>query len=95
MTDQYIKVPTSILVDKTLSLKAKGLYALILSFPSSWTCSIQYLVEEAKESKHCIRSAIQELEIHGYLERRQLLDEHGCFWGMEYELKVRECDDTK
>lgn len=85
--DSYIKIPGGVVSDKALSLRAKGLYAIILSLPSSWTCSIQYLTEESEESKHVVCKTVQELESKGYLERRQIIDENGCFAGMEYVLK--------
>lgn len=85
--DSYIKIPGGVVSDKALSLRAKGLYAMILSLPSSWTCSIQYLTEESGESKHVVCKTVRELESKGYLERRQIIDENGCFAGMEYVLK--------
>lgn len=89
--EQHVKMPRSVLSDKSLSLKAKGLYALILSLPTSWNCSIKYLVEESGVSKHIIWKTVQELEKKGYLERHQMNDE-GRFCGMEYVLKERPSD---
>lgn len=95
MIDAYVRVPKSVLADRNLSLRAKGLYALILSLPLSWNCSIQYLTEETGMSKHVVCRTIQELEAYGYLERHQLIDESGCFAGMEYVLKESGHNDTQ
>lgn len=94
MTEQYVGVPKSMLLDKKLSLRAKGLYALILSLPTSWHCSVQYLTEETGMSKHMTWKAVKELENHRYLERCQITDENGCFAGMEYVLKESGYNDT-
>lgn len=93
MTDNYVKVPKGMLADKNLSLRAKGLYALMLSLPSYWNGSIRYFVEESGMSKHVIWKTVRELEEHGYLERHQMNDE-GRFCGMEYVLKERPNDGT-
>ena len=92
MRNEYISVPKSLLSDKSLSLKAKGLYVLIMALPLNWNCSIEYLAEEAVEGKSAIRAAIHELESQGYLERR-MMNASGRFYGMEYVLKVRAEDD--
>ena len=93
--EQYVRIPKSVLLDRSLSLRAKGLYGLILSLPSQWNGSIQYFTEESGMSRHAVCKTIQELESKKYLVRHQMVDENGCFAGMEYELKVREYDDTQ
>lgn len=86
--EQYVKMPKNVLSDKSLSLKAKGLYAQILSLPSSWNCSLKYLEEETGSGKSALRGAVHELEEHGYLVRHLMKDESGCFAGMNYTLAV-------
>jgi len=85
---KYIQVPKELLDNKAVSLKAKGLYALILAQPLHWENSIMALVEASGASKHIISLTLQELEEAGYLERHQLTED-GRFCGMEYELKER------
>ena len=88
MNEKYIQVPKILLEDKRVSLRAKGLYALILAQLLHWENSIMALAEASGASKHIIWRALQELEQNGYLERHQLT-EGGRFCGMEYELKER------
>lgn len=85
--NQYVNVPKSVLSDTNLSLRAKGLYALMLSLPSYWNGSVRYFVEASGMSKHIVWNTVKELEKNGYLERHQMIDENGCFSGMEYVLK--------
>lgn len=89
MDGKYVQVPKELLDNKAVSLKAKGLYALILAQPLYWENSILALVEASGSSKYIITLALQELERAGYLERHQLVDENGQFCGMEYEIKER------
>lgn len=53
--------------DKRLSLKAKGLFALVLSTPEDWKCSVKSLKEMCKENETAIKSALEELKEQGYL----------------------------
>ena len=65
--------------DKSLSLKAKGLLSQILSLPEDWDYTLSGLCYINRESKDAIRSAVNELERAGYIERYQATDEGGKF----------------
>ena len=70
--------------DKALSLKAKGLLSQILSLPEDWDYTLSGLCCINRESKDAIRSAVNELERAGYIERHQTTDESGKFSSNEY-----------
>lgn len=70
----YSQIPNAYLRDGRLSLKARGLLALLMSHKEGWSLSIQSLVDQNKEGRDAIRSAIEELETLGYLERYQVND---------------------
>ena len=70
--------------DKSLSLKAKGLLSQILSLPEVWDYTLSGLCYINRESKDAIRSAVNELERAGYIERHQTTDESGKFSSNEY-----------
>ena len=70
--------------DKSLSLKAKGLLSQILSLPEDWDYTLSGLCYINRESKDAIRSAVNELERAGYIERHQTTDEGGKFSSNEY-----------
>lgn len=72
------------LKDKRLSLKAKGLLSQMLSLPEDWDYTLEGLATINKESKDAIRTAIQELERFGYIQRRQTTDSKGKFSSNEY-----------
>lgn len=70
--------------DKGLSLKAKGLLSQMLSLPEDWDYTLSGLSHINRESKDAIRSAVNELEAAGYIQRCQTTDASGKFSGNEY-----------
>ena len=75
------------LEDPRLSLKTKGLFAIMLSKPGSWEFSIAALAHEVGVSRDTMRKYIDELIAAGYVERtEQRHDEGGKFGGTVYVL---------
>ena len=72
--------------NKSLSLKAKGLQSLMLSLPEMWDYSLKGLATICKDGVESIGTALQELERHGYLTRRQIRDDKGKFLDLEYTI---------
>ena len=74
-------VSNKIFQDKKLSLKAKGLLALLLSLSDNWKLSVNGLNAILKEGHRSIRSTINELIENKYMERKQVR-ENGkiIFW---------------
>jgi hypothetical protein len=64
----------SVLRDHRLSLKARGLLALLLSYPDNWRASSEHLARICPDGRDSIRSAMRELEGAGYLRRRRHQD---------------------
>ena len=73
--------------DRRLSLKTKGLFAVLASLPSNWEYSIAGLSSICQVGRDAIRSALKELEEAGYLTRQQEHDEAGHFSGCVYEIR--------
>ncbi len=67
------------LKDKNLSLKAAGLMSKMLSLPDDWDYSLAGLVAICKESTDTIRSTLNELKCHNYIEIQKLRTEKGTF----------------
>lgn len=83
-TRDYTVMSNYHLRDTRLSLKAKGLLSQMLSLPENWDYTLSGLSFINRESKDAIRSAVNELEKAGYVERRQTTDARGKFSGNEY-----------
>lgn len=88
-TRDYTVMSNHHLRDKNLSLKAKGLLSQMLSLPEDWDYTLAGLSRINRESKDAIRSAVNELEKAGYVQRRQTTDASGKFSGNEYV--IYEC----
>lgn len=80
--------------DSSLSLKAKGLLSQMLSLPEGWDYTLAGLAQINKESKDAIRSAVNELEAAGYVQRRQTMDKNGKFAGNEYVIHEQPVFDS-
>jgi hypothetical protein len=74
------------LKDKRLSMKAKGLLSMMLSFSDDWQYSLNGLAVVSKEGLTAIRAMVQELEDNGYLVRRRLRNEQGRLSNVEYDI---------
>ena len=79
----YTTICNRIFKDKRLSLKAKGLLAMLLSLSDHWDLSIKGLEAILKEGRTSIRSTMNELIKNGYVERQQIR-ENNKFIGVDY-----------
>ena len=68
-------IRNSIFKDKTLSIKAKGMACQLLSLPPTWDYSVKGLVALSNDGEASVRSALSELEEHGYLRRERARDQ--------------------
>jgi hypothetical protein len=81
----FTQIRNSVLRDPKLTLKAKGLIALLLSNSSKWTSYMKQIEQICSEGRDAIRSAVQELEANDYLLRVNYVDKlfkmrRGSFW---------------
>ena len=83
----YTVLPNGILRDAGLSLKTKGLFAIILSLPEDWDYSVAGLATVAGCGRDAIRSALGEMEQAGYLTRARSHGDGGKFTGIVYTIR--------
>ena len=67
------------LSDPNLSLKAKGLWAFIMTKPDGWKINSRGLSTQLKEGREAIMSGLRELEENGYLTRGMVRQKDGRF----------------
>lgn len=72
--------------DNTLSMKAKGLLAQILSLPDDWKYSVNGLSSLFSDGRDAVNGAINELIEHGYITRTRITNEFGTFDGYQYDI---------
>lgn len=83
----FSMVPNELIQNETISLRAKGLYALIQSYITreDFTLYKSFLLNKCQEGKKAFESAWKELKIAGYLKPYRMQGDRGHFY-YEYEL---------
>lgn len=77
--ESFSVIPNNYLRDKDLSLKAKGLLSTMYALPNEWDYSMAGLCKITNTGITSLRSTISELELKGYLIRKQQRNEQGKF----------------
>lgn len=89
---RYVVVDQEAIGDARLSFRARGLLAYLLSKPDDWSIDSESLAAETVEGRDAIRSALRELENHGYFRREKRQVEKGR-WITEAFLFESPTDD--
>ena len=84
--DNYVIVDKAFLLNEKISLKAKGLLALLLSYPDNWQFYEAEIVQHAADKANSLSSGLKELIENGYIVRKLGRDETGKFKGYEYHI---------
>jgi len=73
-------INNSILRDRNLSYRARGMLMLMLSYPEDWRFTREWLAEQSEhDGVSAVRTILRELEQRGYLVRRRYKDKTGRF----------------
>lgn len=89
-TTNYTIMSNVFIRDKRLSLKAKGLLALMFSLPEEWNYSVDGLVSLCKEEESAVKSTLKELKECGYLVVDKKMPNETKSGRIEYEYNVYE-----
>ena len=92
-TQGFTVVNNSILRDKTLSIKERGLLITLLSLPNNWEFSVYGLTKILPDGKDAISATLKKLEAAGYLKRIQAKNENGQFNGYDWEITDNKKED--
>ena len=89
----YVIINKSFLDDATLSLKAKGLLAYLLSKPDNWKIYQSYVEKTCTNGRDSIYSGITELVDAGYIKKGTKRSDDGKFASTDYDVfEVKEQD---
>lgn len=83
----FTQISNSILRDRELSMKERGVLCTLLSFPDKWDFSISGLSAIVPDGRDSLNKAIQNLIKAGYVRRNQIRDGRGKF---AVELEVQD-----
>lgn len=78
-TKDFTVFPNSMLRNPSLSFKARGMLAMILSNHDDWRFDIHQIEDQTTDGREAIRSSLHELEAEGYAVRSQERDEKSKF----------------
>lgn len=76
-TIDYTHINNDVLNDKSLSFRARGIAAYLMSKPNGWMIRIEAIARDGKEGRDSIRSALAELATLGYVKRGRERNEKG------------------
>jgi hypothetical protein len=62
----FVQINNTVLEDKRISWKAKGILAYLLSKPDDWYIRMEDIINHAPEGRDAVRVAMQELKKFGY-----------------------------
>lgn len=93
-TKNYTVMSNHHLIDRNLTLKAKGLLSVVLSLPEDWEYSVSGLASISKEKETSINSALRELKENGYLVITKKLPNQTTSGRIEYEWDFYEIPQT-
>lgn len=71
---RYVVVDSRTVDDERLSFRARGLLVWLLNKPDNWTVNSNAIKSRGREGRDAIRTALNELESAGYLQRRTTRD---------------------
>ena len=91
--DRFAVIPNDALQNHSLSFKARGLLAYLLSQPDDWRISSGALARLAvHDGRESIRTALKELETANYLHRRRTKDPETGRFGWNHLLYDHPCE---
>lgn len=89
-TKNYTVMSNEHLMDKDMSLKAKGLLSVMLALPESWDYSINGLCSISRENVSAIKSTLSELRDLGYLVVTKKMPNETQSGRIEYQYDIYE-----
>lgn len=84
----FTQLPNAWLRDERLSYRARGLRDVLMSHEDGWSITLKNLAASSpSEGLDAIRTAVRELEDHGYLVRHVVQGRGGKFEGHDWEMR--------
>ncbi|MEM6785464.1 MAG: hypothetical protein AAF624_17215 [Bacteroidota bacterium] len=85
--ERFTVLSTATLRTRALSLKARGLWALCLSYPDDWEFRIGHLQSQSEhDGRRAVQTALRELEQAGLAALETLRGEDGCLRGKRWTI---------
>lgn len=82
----YTVISNHIFKDDSISARAKGIYAYLMTLPEDWKLYKSELFKHFTEGEKAINTAFKELEENNYIFKSKSKGEKGKFTGWEYTI---------
>lgn len=82
----FVILDKRFLQDPSLSWKAKGLLAYLLSLPDNWKVMVKVLVKQSKDGRDATYNGLEELKKHRYIIPNKVRGKNGRFIHFDYEV---------
>lgn len=89
----WTSLPNAMLEDRTLSWRARGILAYLLSRPPFWETNSETLAALGKEGREAVRTALRELQTARYLHRPRQQGSDGR-WATDWLIADHPFDPT-
>ena len=93
-TKNFVILYKQVLNDSNLSLKAKGLWAYLMSLPDDWKISSTEVAKHSTDGRDSVRAGLQELVEQGYAKKIKTTNDQGKFepggWIIYESKKINE-----
>lgn len=90
----YTNVSNTLIRDKRLSWKARGIFIYLWSQANEWQFYVSEIATHATDGERALRSGIKELETYGYLKRVHSHSDSGSFDGMDWVLSDHHAQNS-
>lgn len=85
-SNPYVILDKTCLEDESLSWRAKGIHAYLISKPDDWQVRMSQLIASGREGREAVRSALKELTKAGYISREAIREADGTLRGQEWSV---------
>ncbi|GGE30129.1 hypothetical protein GCM10011360_17740 [Primorskyibacter flagellatus] len=90
----YTSVPNAVMSDTRLSIEARGLLALLMTFREGWVFRPNHLMEQCRVGRDKYYRMVGELKDLGYVSVVQTKTEKGEFLGTYWEINDNPCPEN-
>lgn len=80
----FVMMPNETARRATLSLSAKGLLIVLLSYPDDWEFHFTHIEQQSSNGRDATRTAMNELQEAGYITREQTRNADGTLSSLDY-----------
>lgn len=91
----YAAIPNAAMRDETLSIEARGMLALLMTYADNWRFRADHLAKVARVGRDKLTRIMRELDAAGYIKRERIRASDGTVHGSEWLIIDEPDRDTE